>query len=156
MNSEQTTENPSFAAVEAAPLEPVRQELAKRESFFLARLAEADDFHVGREFVHELPAHAAGDARAFGFSGDDDADEMFFSFADGVGGGGAFSASADRIGCIFDIAAGIDRAIVALERGAHWEMRIGAIGLVKHGDSQTFQFFQFHHSTFRRGNAPQI
>ena len=134
----------------------MRQQLAQGKPFFLARLTQADNFHIRRELVHELPAHAARDTRFFGLCGNDDANEMLLSLADRSGDSRAFSASADRIGCIFDIAAGIDRAVVALERGAHWEMRIGAIGLVKHGDSQTFQFFQIHHSTFRRGNAPQI
>ena len=114
------------------------QELAKRESFFLARLAQADDFHIGREFVHELAAHAARDAWAFGFCSNDDADEMFFAIGDCVGDSGPFGASANRIGCIFDIATGVDRPIGALKCSTDGEVRIRAIGLIKHGDSQTF------------------
>ena len=66
---------------------------------------------------------------------------------DGLDDGGALGADGGAVGCVFNVAAGVDRAVAALQRRTYREVGLGDIGHVQHGDGFLAEFL-FGHGGF--------
>mgnify|MGYP001646557849 CR=1 FL=1 len=119
-------------------------QLAERHPLCLACAVEADDLHIGGKLIKELAARAAGVAEILAVADDDDAAELGMPLADRLDGGSALSAEREAVAGIFNVAAGIDRTVLALERRADREMGIGDIRAVEHFDRLLHQLMFAH------------
>ena len=130
-----------------ALVEAVGQQLPQAEALGLPLTVEADDLHLRGEFHHHLAAGAAGHAVVLTFPGDDDAHKVPVPLADGLEDGGALGADGAAVGGVFNVAAGENRAVGALQRRPHRKVGIGDIGPVQHGHGGPAKLVSCHEAS---------
>ena len=107
----------------------IGHELAQAVADIAAAAHGGQHLHIGRELGQKLPARAAGVAIVLAVAVDGNAHKVAAALADGLAGGGALGADGAAEGSVFNVAAGKDRAVAALERRADGEMGIRHIGI---------------------------
>ena len=125
-------------------VEAVGEQVGERKGQLVSALVQADDFQLRGEFAEHLAAFATGDAGAVAPSGHHDALEAVVALADGLEHGSALGADGGGVSGIFNVAAGVDRAVLTLQRRAHGEVGIGAVGPLQHGNGGGLQFVTGH------------
>ena len=97
----------------------------------LPLVVEADDLHLGGEFLHHLPAGAAGDAVVLALPSDDDAFEIPMALNDGLEDGGAFGTDGEAVGGVFNVAAGVGLTIFCQQGCAYFKIGIWCIRILQ-------------------------
>ena len=105
--------------------EALRQELPEGVLPGLPLAVETDDFHLRGKFPHHLPAGAAGYAEFLAPARHHDAAEGAVSLADSLEDRRALGAYGAGKGGVFNIAAGIHRAVAALQGSTYRKMGVG-------------------------------
>lgn len=122
-------------AVIRPPKAALRQHLAQREDLVIRRRFAVDDEEVVRvtEFGHDLPADAAGrtvllQRLAFRAADDGDGGEILLALAHSLEKRGALGAVGGTEAAVFDVAAGVDPALLRQKRRADGPVGIRAVG----------------------------
>ena len=107
-----------------AGAETVGQKLCQRYGIVAVGMHQIDDKIVAAEFPHDLTAYTAGrkcagDDTVFA-AADSNGGKIPLSVVNGLEEGSAFAAVGRAVGCVFDVATLIHRAIFAQQRRAYF------------------------------------
>ena len=129
--------------------EAERKDFRQCPCFVTVRVNHIDDKIVLAEFPHDLTANTTGRKSAGNdailAAADRNGHEIPLTIVDCLEEGRALSAVGGAVGCIFDVAALIDRSILAQPRRADLIAGLGNVSMGHGFFGQLNQFFRCHH-----------